>query len=220
MRTFFPSLRHEPKNHRIVGELSFCACYEKDLNRVDIERIDRDECIRSSLFLICDVFDIDLRLDETSIGSKSWPAVYEVGGRWQAIVDDQSVRHIDLHIASNGECCLGIRYSPERGLNLERFIYAVVIPFFYRMSYVDSRGIDSAHSDLWSEYAHGDHGLMEHGVRMVGIGEEDRRRSDLCACGSGETYKRCCLDEVEKVESLLREARYAKGSGDLRRFTV
>ena len=203
LEVFFPSLQYEPERSRIVGELSFCACYDITEDRVLIEGIARDGDIRSSLYLICDVFDVEIRLNESSVGSRSWPAVYENGGRWQAIAEKNNVEHLDLHIDSGGGCCLGIRWSEERGLSLESFIYFIVIPFFYRLAYVDARGIEAARQDLWGEYSHGSAGHVEHGMRMLKIHSENLGRNDRCACGSGKKFKHCCLDEVQKMNDLL-----------------
>ena len=203
LEAFFPSLQYDPERSRIVGELGFCACYDVSEDRVLIEGLARDGGIRSSLYLICDVFDVEIRLDESSVGSKSWPAVYEKGGRWQAIAERNNVEHFDLHIDSGGGCCLGIRWSEERKLSLERFIYFIVVPFFYRLAYVDVRGIEAAKQDLWGEYSHGDAGFEEHGMPMLKIRSQNLGRNDRCACGSGKKFKHCCFDEVQKINDLL-----------------
>ena len=109
MRSFFPSLIYDAESCRVTGELSFCACYDLSDRKVKIEGLSRDTVLRNSLYMICDVFDVEMRLNELSVGSDSWPAVYEVGGRWQSIVAKYGLSPIDLHMNSKGQCCLGIR---------------------------------------------------------------------------------------------------------------
>ena len=148
----FPDLRHDPATQRIGGELSFCAAYDRDADKLSIERGGRDAAIRALPGFISDVFEVEIRLDAESIGANGWPTVLEAGGRRQAIVERCGVAPIDLHLFSDGSCCLGIKLSRERNLNLERFLYELVIPFLYRLAYTDRFGVVAARNDLWGEY--------------------------------------------------------------------
>ena len=105
-------------------------------------RIGNDEAHRRLASFLSDSYS--LRIDLTSIDRNGWPRVYEVGGRHQAISTKHNVDAIDLHFYPDGSCCLGIRFSPERFLTLERFMDELVIPFLYRLSYVDKNGLPAA----------------------------------------------------------------------------
>ena len=201
LKFFFPSLCYKPEERKIVGELSFCACYDKTTGKVKIERSESDDVIRTSDSFLCDVFEIEILLDAKSVGPNGWPKVCEVGGRYKSIAEKYGVGVIDLHFFSDsGTCCLGIRCSQERNLTLERFLYNRVIPFFYRLSYTDRFGIEAARRDLWGEYSHGDEGFREHKDEMLGFARRNHGRNKPCPCGSSIKYKKCCLDEVQAVE--------------------
>ena len=199
LECFFPSLRYEADRRIVIGELSFCASYDVSEGHVRIERLEHDSDLRASCYQICDVFDIEMRLDEQSVSSGSWPAVYEVGGRWENIAEKHGLNDSDLHMVSNGKCCLGIRWSVERKLSLERFLQSIVIPFFYRLAYVEFRGPTAAKRDLWPEYSHGKTGCQEHLEHMLRIDAMHLGRNQKCGCGSGVKYKQCCSDEVVKA---------------------
>lgn len=213
----FPNLLYNAGHQKIVGEMDFRACYDQDSGKVMIEMLDPDDRIRSAKNFICDVFEIEIRLDAESVGSNGWPKVYETGGRYKKIAEDHNVAVEDLHIFSSceGQCCLGIKYSYDRKINLRSFCSELVIPFFYRLSYVESYGIESARRDLWKEYSHGNKGKQEHETEMLNIARGNPRRNDMCPCGSGRKYKKCCLDEVDAVESEIR--RRMKSSKPYRR---
>ena len=204
LKAFFPSLVYDQEAQRIVGELDFCACFDNASKKMQIEGLKRDEAIRNSESFLRDVFEIEILLDVESVGSNGWPQVHEVGGRYKSIAEKYDNSVIDLHLYANGACCLGIRYSPDRNFTIQRFLYDLVIPFFYRLSYTDLFGIEAARNNLWGEYPHGDWGLMEHGVEMLNLSRRGLGRNEPCPCGSGRKYKKCCLDEVEAMERKAR----------------
>jgi hypothetical protein len=193
---FFPSLAYEPDAQRIVGELSFCACYSRDTGKLEIEGLARDNQIRSSSSFLCDAFEIEIRLDSESIEANGWPKVFEVGGRCESIAEQCRVPAVDLHLFEDWHFCLGIKYSPDTRVTIEGFLYQLVIPFLYRLSYTETRGIEAARADLWEEYPHGKAGHVEYQREMREIAQHDAGRNDLCPCGSQKKYKRCCWNEV------------------------
>ena len=195
-----PSLQYRLQAQRITGELDFYARYDSLSGKLQIKDFERDDFIGESNDAISDVFEIEIRLDPESIGSNGWPKVYEVGGRVRSIADKWNIDPIDLHLYEDGACCLGIRYAQERNLTLERFLHELVLPFFYRLSYVDRFGLYAARRKLWGEYSHGDAGIREHESKMLDIARRSTGRNRACPCGSGSKYKRCCLDEVQAVK--------------------
>lgn len=211
----FPSLTYQPDNQKIVGELNFCACYDKSTGKVKIEDLCTDPDIRNSDNFICDVFEIEIHLDDEYLGRlnkpNGWPKVYEVGGRNEIIAQKCDTELIDLHFFDNNKCCLGIRLSRERNLDIKRFIHELVIPFFYRLSYTDRFGLESARTNLWGEYSHGDEGNREHWEYILNIDKNNRGRNKPCPCGSNIKYKWCCLDEVNAASSLWKDGRDIPG---------
>ena len=192
-----PSLRFDLATETICGELSFCASYDKDDMKLYIEDRETDARRRAMDSFICDVFEIGIRLNGESTSFRGWPKVYEVGGRSRIIATKCGVELVDLHIESNGACCLGIRHTPERDRTLDRFLKELVIPFFYRLSYAERHGMEAARGELWGEYSHGDAGHKEHLRAMNEIADRSEGRNRPCPCGSGIKYKRCCLIEIE-----------------------
>ena len=197
-----PGLLYDKNANEIAGEIAFCAAYDSGIDRV---RIGNDDAHRRLASFLCDSYS--LRIDLNSIDRNGWPRVYEVGGRHQTISTKQNVDAIDLHFYPDGSCCLGIRFSPERLLTLERFIDELVIPFLYRLSYVDKNGLPAAKKDLWGEYAHGDDGFRQYMNEMLEMVRRGPGRNELCPCGSGRKFKRCHLDDVEAMTSALARQR-------------
>ena len=198
--SFFPSLSFESPARKIVGELSFRACYDGATGELKIEGLKPDERIRQAKRCLCNAFEIEIRMDSRSVEANGWPKVYEVGGRHGAIAKKYGVATTDLHINLDGSCCLGIRYSRERHFSIQRFLYDLVVPFFYRLAYTECWGIEAARNDLWGEHSHGNTGEFEHLREMLKIAQRDPGRNDPCPCGSGMKYKKCCLDEVQATQ--------------------
>ena len=198
----FPGLLYDKNANEIAGEIAFCAAYDSGIDRV---RIGNDDAHRRLASFLCDSYSLRIALN--SIDRNGWPRVYEVGGRHQTISTKQNVDAIDLHFYPDGSCCLGIRFSPERLLTLERLIDELVIPFLYRLSYVDKNGLPAAQEDLWGEYAHGDDGFRQYINEMLEMVKRGPGRNELCPCGSGRKFKRCHLDDVEALKSALGRQR-------------
>ena len=196
LKSYFPNLQYEAKTQKIVGELDFCAYYDKASKKLITGNGDKD---RERNTFIRDVFEIEIRLD--SIDSNGWPKVYEIGGRHRKIAKKCKVKIIDLHIfPHDSACCLGIKSAPERNFGIKRFIEELVIPFFYRLSYTEKFSITAARNDLWGEYSHGEEGQIEYIKEIFDIYTLDLGRNDLCPCGSGKKYKKCHLNEVEYMK--------------------
>ena len=108
------------------------------------------------------------------------------------------LRTIDLHFYSDDDsCCLGIRYSHDKNLTIGQFIDELVIPFFYRLSFVERHGLAAARNFLWQEYSHGEEGRQAHRIQMLEVAKTSQGRNKPCPCLSGRNYKNCCLPEVQ-----------------------
>ena len=202
MTLYCPGLTYNAAIQQVAGDLAFCAAYDSSLERL---RIGDDPAHRHLGSFLCDSFT--LRIDLTAIDNSGWPRVYEVGGRHSEISSKHDVDLIDLHFYPDGSCCLGIRFSPERHLAFERFMDELVVPFFYRLSYVDKHGLAAARKDLWGEYCHGEDGIREYMNEVLAMAGREPGRNELCLCGSGRKYKRCHLDDVASLKSTLVQRR-------------
>ena len=194
-------MRYDAALQRIVGELDFCAAFNKRSRKL---QFGSDPTARTLYTFLCDVFEIEIRMDSDSVEENGWPAVYEVGGRFAKIAEKNNVEPIDLHFFEDGACCLGIGYAPEKKLRMSRLFYGLIIPFFYRLSFTERYGLTAARNELWSEYSHGNAGLREHVKEMRAIAQKNPGRNDPCPCGSGVKFKNCCQDEVNAVVRRLR----------------
>ena len=191
----FPELAYAPGEGRIAGIFRFCAAFDRDSGK--LKQGDTDEHRALGSFL-CDAFKV--RFDLQCVEENGWPKVYEVGGRCNDIAEQNQCAMIDLHLFEDGACCLGLNYAVQRNLTPERFVLELVIPFFYRLSYVDRHGLEAAREDLWGEYSHGSAGLREYQGEILRLTDNDPGRNQPCPCGSGLKFKRCHLDEVEAVK--------------------
>ncbi len=192
----FPNLNYDVETERVEGELDFCAAFNKRSGKL---QFGADPTSRTLYTYLCDVFEIVIQLGPRSIEENGWPKVYEVGGRHTRIAKMNNVQPIDLHFYEDGACCLGIRYACEKDLTVERFLNQRVIPFFYRLSYTETFGLEAARTDLWGEHSHGDQGLIEHIKEMLEFAQSGLNKDCLCPCGSGVKFKKCCQDEVNEV---------------------
>ena len=149
----------------MFGELSFCADYDKEKREFVIGYGDDHCVVAESTAHIDDVFEIEIHLSSGAVSfveAGAWPRVSEIGGRCEAIARKQGIEILDLHMYSDGFCCLGIQSSPDPNLLLSKFVARLVIPFFYRLAYVERFGLAAARNNLWGEYAHGDDGKNEY----------------------------------------------------------
>ena len=176
----FPELSYVPRDRSILGELRFCAAFDRDSGQLKLG--DTEEHRAADTFL-CDAFKV--RMDLGHVEVKAWPKVYEVGGRRFDIAERNQCGLIDLHFYDDGACCLTLSFSAGRNPSLQRFILGLVIPFFYRLSYTDRYGLTAARSNLWGEYSHGDPGLREYQDEMLRIAGNNPSRNRPCPCGSG-----------------------------------
>ena len=198
LRDNFPNLSYDANQRRIEGELDFCASWDKSSRKLRIERNGQDDSIRQLNSFISDVYDVEIRFDLESMGANGWPTVFEVGGRHERIAQKYGVRTLDLHFFSNDDsCCLGIRYSRDKNLTIRRFIDELVVPFFYRLSFVERHGLAAAREYLWREYPHGKVGHQAHWRHLLEVAKASRSKNWACPCLSGRNYKNCCLPEIQ-----------------------
>ena len=200
LKVHFPNLQYDEKFQKIVGELDFCAAYDDKSQEVIIGNL-ADE----TDFLIRDVYEVEICLDDLDMNG--WPKVYEVGKRHQEIAENRNSEIINLHInPEDNSCCLGIKSPDNRTFRIKPFFHERVIPFLYRLSYVEKFGTDISSNDHWEEYSHGNDGIKEYFAEMINYAKSNFGRNDSCPCGSGKKYKRCHFNDVEPIKRHLNSS--------------
>lgn len=195
----FPNLNYDEKSKKIMGELDFCAAYDNDTRKIMIGNL-----ADGTEFLIQDVFEVEICLED--IDMNGWPKVFEIGKRYCKIAQKNNIDIIDLHInPGDNSCCLGIKHPDNRTFRIQALFYERVIPFFYRLSYVEKFGIEAVKHDSWKEYSHDDEGIKEYLADILNFAKSNPNRNDLCPCKSGKKYKKCHLDDVESLNRSLNE---------------
>ena len=204
LKVNFPNLQYDEKSQKIVGELDFCAAYNDKSQEVIIGNL-----AEATDFLIRDVFEVEICLGD--IDMNEWPKVYEVGKRHQEIAEKCNTDTINLHInPADNSCCLGIKSPDNRTFRIEPFFHERVIPFFYRLSYVEKFGVDASNNDRWEEYSHGDEGIKEYLAEIINFARCNPGRNDLCPCDSGKKYKRCHFNDVEPPKHYLNRSCFCR----------
>ncbi|MDE0068779.1 MAG: hypothetical protein OXO48_03635 [Caldilineaceae bacterium] len=198
----FSGLSYKSEEQQIEGELSFCAAYEKDSGKLEMSIGSQTNNLPTH---ICDAFKVEIHLNPALVARNGWPLVFEVGGRKEEISRRKDLALIDLHFyPKNQQCCLGIKFTSENNHTICRFLYGLVIPFFYRLSYVDKFGLEAARRDLWGEYPHGEEGISDYLKEIYGYSIGDYSETSGCPCGSENTYRDCCLGDVEFFRNVVK----------------
>ena len=239
LRDHYPNLIFDASSMTIIGALGFRACYDTTGGHLIVD-CDMSGGAKSDSSRICigDVFDVEICLlpqehaprladplqiqwppaaglnpfdPEPEAGnSPPWPSVREIGGRRAAIARKEGATLADLHFFEDKTCCLSIRLAPDPHLRIDRFILDLVIPFFYRLSFVDAFGLQAAKTELWGEYSHGRAGIEEYVDEMRAIGRLDVKPRDPCPCLSGRRFRDCCAAAVRAVTPRPRPEQFAR----------
>ena len=192
-----PGLSYDDKNHRIIGTLEFSAEYDKGDGWLTHTPQPTDQDNGKAIY---DTFEIEIRLNFQPSAFNPWPPVIETAGRIQRIMKKHRIVDIaEMHCYSDlseNRCCLGIQVAMGSKIEIDKFIRELVVPFFYRASYVDRHGLKAAREDLWGEYPHSQlKAYQQYSAELWN--KRKTGRNQPCPCGSGAKYKRCHLAEVE-----------------------
>lgn len=197
-----PCLNYDAQNNRIIGKLEFSArfdSYDGLLKPAPASEEGLDPMV------INESFEIEVRLSFQPTAYNPWPPVIETSGRIQDIMGKQGIANIaDMHCypgLSENRCCLDFKIATGERINVPKFIGELVIPFFYRVAYVERYGLEAARNDLWKECPHdfrqAEREYLTELRDMRGLG-----RNMPCPCGSGLKYKKCHLPEVVAAKLL------------------
>ena len=193
-----PGLSYDDKDHRIIGTVEFSAEFDKDSGWLTPLPEPPEPGNGKAIH---DTFEIEIRLEFQPSAFNPWPPVIETGGRIQQIMEQRQIADIaDMHCypgLSENRCCLGIQAATGSKIEIVKFIRELVVPFFYRVAYVDRFGLPAAKDDLWKEYPHSP--IEAHRQYLAELQSMRKTgRNQPCLCGSGAKYKRCHLAEVEQ----------------------
>ena len=156
-----------------------------------------------------------VRITASNPNSDRLPALYEVGGRTQAIATKYGIRdHRDLHCNTDGTACVCVKQVERRkfppGSDLIVFMEDLAVPYLYGLKHFERFG-----RWPWGDYSHGGLGLLEFsGEDREHLSESDirelfkafRREANWkeynkqlrkpsaerkCPCDSGKPFSRC-----------------------------
>ncbi len=195
-----PGLSYNPESNLISGKLVFAEMYDLDDGLLKSVSSHLEDDNRMG---IRDRFDVLIRLTFMPTPFNPWPTVIETGKRIQKIMEEQGIANIaDMHCYSDcaeNRCCLGFQVETGEPFRLPEFIRELVIPFFYRVAYVDRYGLEASKHDLWKTYPH-----QIEDTKNAYFGDlramVKTRRNQRCPCGSGLKHKRCHFDEVRAAK--------------------
>ena len=193
-----PGLSYDSKDHRLVGTMEFSAEFDAGSGWLTPIPQPTDQGDGKSIH---DSFYIEIRLEFQPSAFNPWPPVIETGGRIQRIMEQHQIADIaDMHCypgLSENRCCLGIQAATGSKIEIAKFIRELVVPFFFRVAYVDRYGLQAARRELWKEYPHSP--IEAHRQYLAELQSMRKAgRNQPCPCGSGAKYKRCHLAEVEQ----------------------
>lgn len=117
-----------------------------------------------------------------------FPSVFETGGKIQSLAYRLDKKLIDFHINVDGSCCLDYYLNISPNLTSVDFILHKVYPFFVWQAYYEKFETTPPSG----EYSHGKEAFVEFYKDITGL-----ERNDLCICGSGKKFKKCCLKYFE-----------------------
>lgn len=197
-----PGLSYDAETNTIRGKLKFSEEYDPEDGL--LKQVSGSACNNPNM-LIRAAFDIEIRLNFQPSQYNPWPDVIETAGRIQQIMEKRKIANkADMHcfpIYPENRCCLGFKVYSDDKIEIAKFIKEMVIPFFYRVAYVERHGLHAARTDLWGEYPHD---IEQTEQEYIG-GLRDMNnlsRNARCACGSGKKYKNCHLTEVDAAKRL------------------
>lgn len=159
--------------------------------------------------------DFTVRITAMNPNSGRVPALYEIGGRTQAIGAKLGIGDLrTLHLNLDGTACVCVKQAEKQkfppGSDLFVFIQNLAVPYLYWLVYYEQYG-----QGPWGDYAHGGLGLLEfysedttpqtvediqeilpmlrRELNWVEYHKQIRKPSGerMCLCGSGKIFRVC-----------------------------
>lgn len=199
---YFQNLYFVENENKIKGELDFHARYINvgcnGIDKWNIEPCDRNEnnCIE-------DVYSIEIDFNKPDINR--YPVVFETDERIKKLAGSLGKSLIDLHLYTDGSCCLGV-FSPFDNLSLYSFVFERVYPYFVWQAYFSKykkippcgecpHDLEKAiYSRIEDEQNNRNLLLSKWKDILTG-----NNRNKPCPCGSGKKYKKCCINNNQKI---------------------
>ena len=182
LKNDFPDLYYDKKHNVIKGELSFSAHY-KNKGKKGKDKWMIFPCFDSNNCLY-GYYEIAIYLNTNT------PIVYEISNKIKKLAEKLNKPKEDLHLYDNDyKCCLGLGINPN--LSLSKFIANWVYPYFVWQAY-----FEKYHKVPPSgEYSHN---ILQAGIEYLQK-IKNTGVNDLCLCGSGKKYKKCCGARNRKI---------------------
>lgn len=181
----FPELDINEEGSTILGEISFKAWY-------DGKKLHLNPSVKSDE-VFAGYYEISVHLHEKDF--HGLPPVFETSGKIISLSDERKISKMDLHLnAADDSCCLSIFLPQEvRSMTIYKYIIESIFSYFAWHAYFAS--FDK--KPPWGEFSHKfEDGLYEK-INDIFISMKTAERNDLCPCGSGLKYKKCCMDKVQ-----------------------
>ncbi len=195
----YPQLVYYPEDSEIRGVIEVNAWFDQPKNKLCINTPPTN--YGKSLHLM-DTFSIAIKTEHQILPHATLPLVYETDGRPQQIILSQGMAKADLHFyessGTSNLCCLTIS-TAYRHKGMLAFINEFIIPFFYRLAYVDKHGLTRSRQDLWPEYSHGNMGWLEYRQELKRYKKMKRGNNKPCPCGSSKKYRDCHKPECDTL---------------------
>lgn len=206
-----PQLYYNEAGSTISGTIKFSALWDEETKNITVNPWYSKS---QGTTLITDEYQATIKLKYKArwLGPKGeiphrFPPIYIDEMRIAKLALRLKVTLADLHILPDGECCLGFRpVAPDRkNFDLPLFIEGELIPWLYRLSYVEQHGLEQAKQKLWPEYDHRN-GPQQYLQTMKQISASSDPDNGPCSCASGKAYRECHKKEIEQLtrDGLLR----------------
>lgn len=211
----------------LKGTFKFCALYDRLEDKFVLNPLLPDN---GDNRIIHDSYEIEVIFSPEDL--RLFPEVREVGGRIQKIKDKFNIGDLrELHVNKNQNNTICLCPKPElflrypNGVDLVDFFNALVLPYFYGLSYFER------HKE-WprDSYGHGDAGIFEFYLEhkdntTVALAkscidnvseklskEYMRKKGNIkghwdCICGSKSKFRDCHTKALEGLRSLREDIR-------------
>ena len=176
IKHYFPDLK--VVDEEILGEIAFTAKYVQNKRgkwMIESCNLPSDpECVSGK-------YQISITANQTGVFK-----VFETKGEIAGLAKQFNKPFSDLHINNDGSCCLDFYLAIHPKLEIGKFILSKVYPFFVWQAYYEK-----FHSvPPIGEYPHDLIMARREFINNV----KQITRNDICFCGSGKKFKRCCMN--------------------------